>query len=82
MLSASANNIINFAQVGKMSFKNPGLKQLFKGTQDYATGGFEQTRNVNYVDYANDMANDNPSFAPKYFYNLGSSYFLNLQVRF
>ena len=48
----------------------------------YITGGFEQTRNINYVDYAKDMANSTPSFAPKYFYNQGRSYFINLQFRF
>lgn len=50
--------------------------------QKYITGGFEQVRNGNFVDYSADMANATPSFAPKYFYNQGRSYFVNFQLRF
>ncbi|MCD9618760.1 carboxypeptidase-like regulatory domain-containing protein [Chryseobacterium gleum] len=50
--------------------------------RNYITGGFEQTRNVNYIDYANDYDSGNMVFAPKYWYNQGRSYFVNLQFRF
>lgn len=48
----------------------------------YITGGFEQTRNVNYVDYAADRDSGNMVFAPKYWYSQGRSYFVNVQFRF
>jgi hypothetical protein len=48
----------------------------------YITGGFEQTRNVNYVDYTSDRDSGNMVFAPKYWYSQGRSYFVNVQFRF
>lgn len=48
----------------------------------YATGGFEQTRNVNFADFRRDHDRENPYFAPKYFYLQGRQYFVNLQLRF
>lgn len=50
--------------------------------KSYATGGFEQTRNVNYADFKKDFDREYPNFAPKYFYTQGRSYFINLQLRF
>ncbi|KPH11528.1 carboxypeptidase-like regulatory domain-containing protein [Chryseobacterium sp. ERMR1:04] len=50
--------------------------------KNYITGGFEQTRNVNYNDYTSDYDSGNMVFAPKYWYSQGRSYFVNLQFRF
>ncbi len=48
----------------------------------YATGGFEQTRNVNFADFRRDYDREYPNFAPRYFFTQGRNYFINLQVRF
>lgn len=48
----------------------------------YITGGFEQTRNINYDDYVADYDSGHMVFAPKYWYTQGRSYFINLQFRF
>ncbi len=48
----------------------------------YKTGGFEQGRNANYRELRNDKALDKPVFGPKYWYGRGTTYFLNLNVRF
>ncbi len=49
---------------------------------DYRTGGFEQTRNANFREVNQDVSSGTPSFAPKYFYGYGRTYFLNLYVNF
>lgn len=48
----------------------------------YITGGFEQTRNASYPEYAQDFDREYTLFAPKYWYTQGRSYFVNLQFRF
>ena len=48
----------------------------------YKTGGFEQTRNANFREVNQDVSSGNPSFAPKYFYGYGRTYFLNLYINF
>ena len=48
----------------------------------YITGGFEQTREVNFDGLAEEMNSGHANFSPKYWYNQGISYFVNLQVRF
>lgn len=50
--------------------------------KDYITGGFEQTRRTSYQDFVKDFDQKYPTFAPKYWYNQGRSYFVNLQFRF
>lgn len=49
---------------------------------DYKTGGFEQTRNANFREVNQDVSSGTPSFAPKYFYGYGRTYFVNLYVNF
>lgn len=46
----------------------------------YKTGGFEQTRNANYRELNQDVSSGTPSFAPKYFYGYGRTYFINFYV--
>ena len=48
----------------------------------YKTGGFEQTRNANFRELNQDVSSGNPSFAPRYFYGYGRTYFVNLYINF
>lgn len=48
----------------------------------YITGGFEQTRRVTFPSFVQENDREFPLFGPKYWYNQGRSYFINLQVRF
>lgn len=48
----------------------------------YKTGGFEQARNSNYQNLNQDVSSGTPSFAPKYFYGYGRTYFVNLYINF
>jgi hypothetical protein len=50
--------------------------------QSYKTGGYEQARNANYRTLNQDVSSGTPSFAPKYFYGYGRTYFLNLYLNF
>lgn len=47
----------------------------------YKTGGFEQARNANYTQLAEDRANGN-TFGSKYFYGYGRTYFVNVYFNF
>ena len=49
---------------------------------NYKTGGFEQGRNANFRELRDDKALDKPIFGAKYWYGRGTTYFLNLNVRF
>jgi hypothetical protein len=48
----------------------------------YKSGGFEQSRNGNFREVNQDVSSGTPSFAPKYFYGYGRTYFLNLYINF
>lgn len=48
----------------------------------FRTGGFEQSRNGNFGQLQQDSLRDNPSFAPKFWYGFGRTYFLNLAISF
>ncbi|GFR77530.1 TonB-dependent receptor [Elysia marginata] len=48
----------------------------------YRSGGFEQARLANYRQYANDVSQGMPSFAPKYWYASGRTFFINLSYTF
>jgi hypothetical protein len=48
----------------------------------YKTGGFEQARKATYPDLVADQANGTPSFAPRYFYGFGRTYFVNFYLNF
>ncbi|WP_298116292.1 TonB-dependent receptor [Flavobacterium sp.] len=48
----------------------------------YKTGGYEQARNSNYRELNQDVSSGTPSFAPKYFYGYGRTYFVNLYINF
>jgi hypothetical protein len=48
----------------------------------FRTGGYEQSRNGNFGQLQKDNLSGTPSFAPKYWYSYGRTYFLNLAVSF
>ncbi len=48
----------------------------------YKSGGFEQARNANYRELNQDVSSGTPSFAPKYFYGYGRTYFVNVYINF
>lgn len=48
----------------------------------YRTGGYEQSRNGNFGQLLQDSLSGSPSFAPKYWYGYGRTYFINLAVSF
>lgn len=48
---------------------------------DFATGGYEQSRNGNFGQMLRDNQSGNPSFGPKLWYNQGRVFFVNLSLR-
>ncbi|MEL6810471.1 MAG: TonB-dependent receptor [Bacteroidota bacterium] len=51
--------------------------------QDFVTGGFEQGRNSNFRTIRDDKARENgPVFGNRYFFGNGTTYYLNVYVRF
>lgn len=48
----------------------------------FRTGGYEQSRNGNFGQLQQDNLRDNPTFAPKYWYGYGRTYFLNVAFSF
>jgi len=56
------------------------INNVFDGT--FRTGGYEQSRNGNFGQLKQDNLSGNPSFAPKYWYGFGRTYFLNMAFSF
>jgi len=50
--------------------------------QVFRTGGYEQSRNGNFGQLQQDNLSGTPSFAPKYWYGYGRTYFLNVAFSF
>ncbi|WP_452220602.1 carboxypeptidase regulatory-like domain-containing protein [Lacinutrix salivirga] len=51
--------------------------------QEYKTGGFEQSRRVDYRNQLQEQTNENgPVFGNRYFFGYGTTYYLNVYVRF
>ena len=48
----------------------------------FRTGGYEQSRNGNFGQLKQDNLSGNPSFAPKYWYGYGRTFFLNVAYSF
>jgi len=66
---------------GKYYFAISASVNNILNNHKYISGGFEQTRYMNYRDYVKDFDRETPNFAPKYFYSQGRSYFINAQLR-
>ena len=56
------------------------INNVFEAT--FRTGGYEQSRNGNFGQLQQDNLRNNPTFAPKYWYGYGRTYFLNVAVSF
>jgi len=72
---------------GKSWLKNGKYISIFASINNafdtvFRTGGYEQSRNGNFGQLQQDSLRDNPSFAPKYWYGFGRTYFLNLAISF
>ncbi len=72
---------------GKSWLKNGKYIGLFVSVNNlfdtvFRTGGYEQSRNGNYGQLQQDNLSGSPSFAPKYWYGFGRTYFLNLAFSF
>jgi len=50
--------------------------------RNYVTGGFEQGRNVRFPDALADSNKEYPAFAPKLWYDRGTTFFTNVYLRF
>jgi hypothetical protein len=50
--------------------------------KEYKTGGFEQGRNANFRELRDDVNNATRVFGPKYWYGRGTTYFVNVYLRF
>ncbi|MDT0685369.1 carboxypeptidase-like regulatory domain-containing protein [Autumnicola psychrophila] len=48
----------------------------------YKTGGYEQSRNANFLSLKEDRERDQPLFASRYWYGNGSTYYINFYLRF
>lgn len=68
--------IVNKKYVSAFVSVNNAFDQVFK------SGGYEQSRNGNYGQLKQDNLSGTPSFAPKYWYGYGRTYFLNLAISF
>lgn len=68
--------LVNKNYVSAFVSVNNVFDQVFK------SGGYEQSRNGNYGQLKQDNLSGTPSFAPKYWYGYGRTYFLNLAISF
>jgi hypothetical protein len=48
----------------------------------YKTGGYEQARNASFRELNQDVSSGAPTFAPRYFYGYGRTYFVNFYLNF
>jgi hypothetical protein len=48
----------------------------------FKTGGYEQSRNGNYAQWARDNLSGTPSFGPKYWYGYGRTFFISTVLSF
>ncbi|MGB7394026.1 MAG: carboxypeptidase-like regulatory domain-containing protein [Pricia sp.] len=72
---------------GKSWLKNGKYISIFASVNNafdavFRTGGYEQSRNGNYGQLRDDNLSGTPSFAPKYWYGYGRTYFLNFAFSF
>ena len=72
---------------GKSWLKNGKYISIFASVNNvfdttFRTGGYEQSRNGNFGQLQQDNLSGTPSFAPKYWYGYGRTFFLNLAYSF
>lgn len=51
-------------------------------SEDYRTGGFEDSRRASYRQQVEEQGRDTPIFGNRYFFGNGTTYYVNLYVRF
>jgi len=74
--------------VGGKSWKIKGYYVGFFATvsnvlgQEYKTGGFEDSRLADYKKVQEDQSRNTPIFGNRYFFGYGSTYYMNVYVRF
>ena len=68
--------LINGKYIGIFASINNVFDTVFR------TGGYEQSRNGNFGQMAQDNLGGTPSFDPKYWYGYGRTYFLNIAISF
>ncbi len=78
--------LLNFVG-GKSWLKNGKYISIFASINNafdtvFRTGGYEQSRNGNFGQLRDDSLSGSPSFAPKYWYGYGRTYFLNIAYSF
>jgi hypothetical protein len=72
---------------GKSWLKNGLYMSFFAGISNlfdnkFRTGGYEQSRNGNYAQWARDNLSGKPSFGPKYWYGYGRTFFISTVLSF
>ncbi len=72
---------------GKSWLKNGKYISVFASINNvfdttFRSGGYEQSRNGNFGQLKQDALSGSPSFAPKYWYGYGRTYFLNFAISF
>lgn len=72
---------------GKSWLKNGKYLGIFASVNNvfdttFRTGGYEQSRNGNFGQLRQDNLSGTPSFAPKYWYGYGRTFFLNVALSF
>ena len=81
----------SYMLVNMVGGKSWRLKRRFVGVfgslnnilnADYKTGGYEQSRNVNYRLLKEDMEREKPLFGPKYWFGAGTTYYAHVYYRF
>lgn len=81
----------NYMLMNMVGGKSWRLKNRFVGifgslnnilNSSYKTGGYEQSRNVNYTLLKADMERKQPIFAPKYWFGYGTTYYAHVYYRF
>ncbi len=68
--------LINGKYISLFASVNNAFDQVFR------TGGYEQSRNGNFGQLRQDNLRNDPSFAPKYWYGFGRTFFINLAISF
>lgn len=72
---------------GKSWKKGPHYVSLFASVSNlfdafFLSGGYEQGRNGNYLQWSDDRLSGSPSFGPKFWPGFGRTYFMNLSWSF
>lgn len=75
------------ATAGKSWKKGPHYVSLFASVSNlfdafFLSGGYEQGRNGNYLQWSDDRLSGSPSFGPKFWPGFGRTYFINLSWSF